>query len=162
MSPEKITLEKLSTDAEKFRLEILRLEAENKSLKEISNDAALASSKKQIETLEAMNNLLKSEKEELLLQISAKNRKIEILEKRVNELTDIKLNMMNGSKNGVCSEADDDMNELDEELRTTKHKVAELEASKTYTCNEVTDSQSHARLPKLTRILATCNQLIKT
>lgn len=129
MSPEKITLEKLSTDVEKFRLEILRLEAENKSLKELTNDATLASSKKQIETLEAMNNFLKSEKEELLLQISAKNKKIDILEMRVNELTDIKTNMMNGSKNGVCGEADDDINELDEELRKTKYKVAELEAS---------------------------------
>ena len=129
LSPGHITNEKLSTDVEQYRLEILRLEGENKSLKELANDAALAPSQKKIETLEAMNNFLKSEKEELVLQIAAKNKKIEILERRVNELTEMRTNMMNGSKNGVCDEADDHINDLDEELRKTKHRVAELEAS---------------------------------
>ena len=129
LSPGNITNEKLSTDVEKYRLEILRLEGENKNLKELTNDAALAPSQKKIESLEAMNNFLKSEKEELVLQIAAKNKKIEILERRVNELTEMRTNMVNGSKNGVCDEADDHINDLDEELRKTKHRVAELEAS---------------------------------
>lgn len=129
LSPGHITNEKLSTDVEQYRLEILRLEGENKSLKELANDAALAPSQKKIETLEAMNNFLKSEKEDLVLQIAAKNKKIEILERRVNELTEMRTNMVNGSKNGVCDEADDHIHDLDEELRKTKHRVAELEAS---------------------------------
>lgn len=124
----KISTEKQSIDVDDYRLELLRLEGENKSLKELTNDAALVASKKKIETLQAMNNFLKSEKDELVLQIAAKNKKIEILERRVKELTDMKTNEINGSKNGVCGEADDYINELDEELGKTKHKVAELEA----------------------------------
>ena len=94
-------------------------------MKEITNDAALVASTKKIETLEAMNTFLKSEKDELVLQIATKNKKIEILESRVKELTEMKTNV----KNGVCSEADDHINELDEELAKTKHKVTELEVS---------------------------------
>ncbi|XP_068706499.1 uncharacterized protein [Montipora foliosa] len=124
----KISTEKQSIDVDDYRLEILRLEGENKSLKELTNDAALVASKKKIESLQAMNNFLKSEKDELVLQIAAKSKKIEILERRVKELTDMKTNEINGSKNGVCGEADDYINELDEELGKTKHKVAELEA----------------------------------
>lgn len=56
-------------------------------MKEITNDAALVASTKKIETLEAMNTFLKSEKDELVLQIATKNKKIEILESRVKELT---------------------------------------------------------------------------
>ena len=129
MSLGKISTEKQSIDVDDYRLELLRLEGENKSLKELTNDAALVASKKKIETLQAMNNFLKSEKDELVLQIAAKNKKIEILERRVKELTDMKTNEINGSKNGVCGEADDYINELDEELGKTKHKVAELEVS---------------------------------
>lgn len=94
-------------------------------MKQITNEAALVASTKKIETLEAMNNFLKSEKDELVLQITAKNKKIEILERRVKELTEMKMNV----KNGVCNEADVHINELDEELAKTKHKVAELEVS---------------------------------
>lgn len=94
-------------------------------MKEITNGAALVASTKKIETLEAMNTFLKSEKDELVLQIATKNKKIEILERRVEELTEMKTNV----KNGVCSEADDHINELDEELTKTKHKVTELEVS---------------------------------
>lgn len=130
LSCAQITNEKLSSDVERFRQEILRLEGENKSLKELTDDAALSYSQKKIETLEAMNNFLKSEKEELSLQISAKNKKIEILERRVTELTDTKTNVLEGSKNGVCGDADVHINNLDEELRKTKHRVAELEVSK--------------------------------
>ena len=127
--PGQKTNDKLTSDVENFRLEILRLEKENKSLKELANDVALASSQKKIETLEAMNNFLTSEKEELVLQIAAKNKKIEILERRISELTEMRASVINGSKNGVCSDADDHINELDEELRKTKHKVAELEVA---------------------------------
>ena len=79
-----------------------------------------------------MNSFLKSEKEELILQISAKNKKIELLERRVHELTEMRTNAMNGSKNGVCGDADAHINELDEELRKSNHKVAELEVSGIY------------------------------
>lgn len=72
-----------------------------------------------------MNTFLKSEKDELVLQIATKNKKIEILERRVKELTEMKTNV----KNGVCSEADDHINELDEELTKTKQKVTDLEVS---------------------------------
>lgn len=102
---------------------------ENKSLKELTNDAALAASKKKIESLEVMNNFLQSEKEELILQISAKNKKIELLERRVHELTEMRTNAVNGSNNGVCGDSDAHINELDEELRKCKHRVAELEVS---------------------------------
>lgn len=123
----KTTKDKLSLDVENFKLEILRLEGENRKLRELANDPLLAASQKKIETLQAMNNFLKSEKEELVLEISAKNKKIEILEKRVKELTEMRTSAVNGSRNGVCDEADVQINELDEELRKTKHRVAELE-----------------------------------
>jgi len=119
----------MSSDVEHFKLEIVRLEGENRRLKELVHDPLRASSQKKIETLEAMNNFLKSEKEELILEIAAKNKKIEILERRVKELTEMKTRAVNGSKNGMCDEADDQINELDEELRKTKHRVAELEVS---------------------------------
>ena len=102
---------------------------ENKSLKELTNDAALAASKKKIESLEVMKNFLQSEKEELILQISAKNKKIELLERRVHELTAMRTNAVNGSNNGVCGDSDAHINELDEDLRKCKHRVAELEVS---------------------------------
>lgn len=121
--------EKLSSDVENFKLEILRLEGENRRLKELANDPLLASSQKKIETLEAMNNFLKSEKEELVMEIAAKNKKIDILERRVKELTEMRTSAVNGSKNGMCDEADAQINELDEQLRKTKHRVAELEVS---------------------------------
>ncbi|XP_067046314.1 uncharacterized protein [Acropora muricata] len=124
LSTGKISSRNQITHAEDYRQEILRLEGENKSLKEITNGAALVASTKKIETLEAMNTFLKSEKDELVLQIATKNKKIEILERRVEELTEMKTNV----KNGVCSEADDHINEIDEELTKTKHKVTELEA----------------------------------
>ncbi|KAL9961401.1 hypothetical protein ACROYT_G030331 [Oculina patagonica] len=124
----KPTKDKLSSDVENFKLEILRLEGENRKLKELANDPLLASTQKKMETLQAMNNFLKSEKEELVLEISAKNKKIEILERRVKELTEMRTSAVNGSKNGVCDEADAQINELDEELGKTKHRVAELEA----------------------------------
>jgi len=120
--------EKMSSDEEHFKLEILRLEGENRRLKELANDPLHTSSQKKIETLEAMNNFLTSEKEELVLEIAAKNKKIEILERRVKELTEMRTSAVNGSKNGMCDEADEHINELDEELRKTKHRVAELEA----------------------------------
>ena len=123
------TKEKMSSDVENFNLEILRLEGENRRLKELANDPLLTSSQKKIETLEAMNNFLKSEKEELVLEIAAKNKKIEILERRVKELTEMRSSAVNGSKNGMCDEADDQINELDEELRKAKHRMAELEVS---------------------------------
>jgi len=47
----------------------------------------------------------------------------------VKELTEMKTSAVNGSRNGMCDEADDQINELDEELRKTKHRVAELEVS---------------------------------
>ena len=128
-SCEKSTKDIISSDVDNFKLEILRLEGENSRLKELANDPLLASSQKKIETLEAMNNFLKREKEELVLDIAAKNKKIEILERRVKELTEMRTSAVNGSKNGVCDEADEQINELDEELRKTKHKVAELEVS---------------------------------
>lgn len=128
-SCEQPTKEKMSSDVENFKLEILRLEGENKRLKELANDPLLASSQKKIETLEAMNNFLKSEKEELVLELAAKNKKIEILERRVKELTEMRTSAVNGSKNGMCDEADDQINELDVQLRKTKHRVAELEVS---------------------------------
>lgn len=118
---------KLSSDVESFKLEILRLEGENKRLKELANEPILASSQKKIESLEAMNNFLKSEKDELVLEISAKNKKIEILERRVKELTEMRTNVVNGSRNGVHDEDDVQINALDEELSKAKHKVAELE-----------------------------------
>lgn len=121
--------EKLSSDVENFKLEILRLEGENRRLKELANDPLLVSSQKKIETLEAMNNFLKSEKEELMMEIAAKNKKIDILERRVKELTEMRTSVVNGSKNGMCDEADAQINELDEQLRKTKHRVAELEVS---------------------------------
>ncbi|XP_074607572.1 uncharacterized protein LOC141860382 isoform X3 [Acropora palmata] len=124
LSTRKISSGNQISHTEDYRQEILRLEGENKSLKEITNGAALVASTKKIETLEAMNTFLKSEKDELVLQIATKNKKIEILERRVKELTEMKTNV----KNGVCSEADDHINELDEELTKTKHKVTELEA----------------------------------
>lgn len=128
-SCEKPMNEKMSSDEENFKLEILRLEGENRRLKELANDPLLTSSQKKIETLEAMNNFLTSEKEELVLEIAAKNKKIEILERRVKELTEMRTSAVNGSKNGMCDEADEQINELDEELRKTKHRVAELEVS---------------------------------
>lgn len=118
---------KLSSDVESFKLEILRLEGENRRLKELANEPILASSQKKIESLEAMNNFLKSEKDELVLEISAKNKKIEILERRVKELTEMRTNVVNGSRNGVHDEDDVQINALDEELSKAKHKVAELE-----------------------------------
>lgn len=81
-----------------------------------------------MESLEAINNFLKSEKEELILEISAKNKKIELLEKRVRELTEMKSNVVNGSRSGVYDESDLQINALDEELSKTKHKVSELKA----------------------------------
>lgn len=128
-SCEKPTKEKMSSDVENFKLEILRLEGENRRLKELANDPLLASSQKKIETLEAMNNFLKSEKEEMVLEIAAKNKKIEILERRVKELTEMRTSVVNGSKNGMCDDADEQINELDQQLRKTKHRVAELEVS---------------------------------
>ena len=80
-----------------------------------------------MESLEAMNNFLKSEKEELILEISAKNKKIELLEKRVRELTEMRSNVVNGSRNGIHDETDLQINALDEELSKTKHRVCELE-----------------------------------
>ena len=121
--------ENMTSDVENFKLEIMRLEGENRRLKELANDPLRTSSQKKIESLEAMNNFLKSEKEELVLEIAAKNKKIEILERRVKELTEMKTSAVNGSRNGMCDEADDQINELDEELRKTKHRVAELEVS---------------------------------
>ena len=121
---------KLSSDVESFKLEILRLEGENRRLKELANEPILASSQKKIESLEAMNNFLKSEKDELVLEISAKNKKIEILERRVKELTEMRTNVVNGSRNGVHDEADVQINALDEELSKAKHKVAELEVGR--------------------------------
>ena len=38
-------------------------------------------------------------------------------------------NAVNGSNNGVCGDSDAHINELDEELRKCKHRVAELEVS---------------------------------
>ena len=131
-SCEQPTKEKMSSDVENFKLEILRLEGENKRLKEVANDPLLASSQKKIETLEAMNNFLKSEKKELVLELAAKNKKIGILERRVKELTEMRTSAVNGSKNGMCDEADDQINELDVQLRKTKHRVAELEVSSRY------------------------------
>ena len=128
-SCENPTKEKMSSDVENFKLEILRLEGENRRLKELAKDPLLASSQKKIETLEAMNNFLKSEKEEMVLEIAAKNKKIEILERRVKELTEMRTSVVNGSKNGMCDDADEQINELDGELRKTKHRVAELEVS---------------------------------
>lgn len=121
---------KLSSDVESFKLEILRLEGENRRLKELANEPILASSQKKIESLEAMNNFLKSEKDELVLEISAKNKKIEILERRVKELTEMRTNLVNGSRNGVHDEDDVQINALDEELSKAKHKVAELEVGR--------------------------------
>lgn len=119
----------MSSDVENFKLEILRLEGENRKLKELANDPLLAASQKKIETLQAMNNFLKSEKEELVLEISAQNKKIEILERRVKELTEMRTSAVNGSKNGVCDESDAQINELDVELSKAKHRVAELEVN---------------------------------
>jgi len=67
--------ENMTSDVENFKLEIMRLEGENRRLKELANDPLRTSSQKKIESLEAMNNFLKSEKEELVLEIAAKIRK---------------------------------------------------------------------------------------
>ena len=120
-------MESFSSDVENFKAEILRLEGENKRLKELANEPILASSQKKMESLEAMNNFIKSEKEELILEISAKNKKIDLLEKRVRELTEMRSNVVNGSRNGIHDEADLQINALDEELSKTKHRVCELE-----------------------------------
>lgn len=60
-----------------------------------------------------MNNFLKSEKEEMVLEIVVKNKKIEILERCVKELIEMRISVVNGLKNGMCDDVDEQINEFD-------------------------------------------------
>lgn len=54
-----------------------------------------------------MNNFLKSEKEEMVLEIVVKNKKIEILERCVKEFIEMRISVVNGLKNGMCDDVDE-------------------------------------------------------